>query len=265
MKFFIFKPSIELMPYVKQYWAIETELSDGFVMERVTPQSRLDLVFHYKKPLHVKRSNGEIHDQFACQLSGLSNAYADVFTEGEIGMICAEFFPHTACLFFDFPLSAIQDESIALPDIDRAVGNTVQEKLLEANDMPQRISVINQFLLEKIRHVPAYDLKPVYRAIDLLEQTALPISTNKLASEIGIGSKSLERRFSAFVGKSPKQFSQILRFNKIAEAIKKPLSESLTSCAYAHGFYDQAHFIHDFKKFSGYTPKQFQKLYNQTG
>ncbi len=59
------------------------------------------------------------------------------------------------------------------------------------------------------------------------------------------------------VGKTPKQFIKIVRFQNILNTFSVANSVSLTEIAYASGYFDQAHFIKDFKSFSGYTPKDF--------
>jgi AraC-like DNA-binding protein len=66
------------------------------------------------------------------------------------------------------------------------------------------------------------------------------------------------------VGVSPKQYLKIMRFQKAILAIEKNASIQWSRIALESGFYDQAHFIHDFKLFSGFTPNEYIKRKSST-
>jgi Helix-turn-helix domain len=68
--------------------------------------------------------------------------------------------------------------------------------------------------------------------------------------------------FRENVGLTPKGFLKIIRFQKAIQEIASAKQTNWTSIALESGYYDQAHFINDFKTFSGFTPKQYvQKQY----
>jgi methylphosphotriester-DNA--protein-cysteine methyltransferase len=66
----------------------------------------------------------------------------------------------------------------------------------------------------------------------------------------------LERRFKAIVGTTPKKFASIVRFNTVLRDLDS--AKSLTDICYEHGFFDQAHFIKDFRHYTGDTPESFR-------
>jgi len=61
----------------------------------------------------------------------------------------------------------------------------------------------------------------------------------------------------AAVGTTPKVFSRITRFLNICRHLEEHQNKTLTQLTQECGFYDQAHFIKEFKEFSGFTPKEF--------
>jgi AraC-like DNA-binding protein len=84
-------------------------------------------------------------------------------------------------------------------------------------------------------------------------------SIENIASHANMSIKTFERKFIEQVGISPKLFSRIIRFNTaIALKMNNP-ERSWTDIAHGCGYYDQMHFIKDFKLFSGITPTQYFK------
>jgi AraC-like DNA-binding protein len=77
----------------------------------------------------------------------------------------------------------------------------------------------------------------------------------ELATSLAISQDPFEKRFRRVIGTSPKQFSNIVRLKHVIEGYQPALS--LTDTALAAGYFDQAHFIKEFKSFTGQTPKDF--------
>ena len=69
--------------------------------------------------------------------------------------------------------------------------------------------------------------------------------------------RQLERNFKKQIGISPKQLSKVIRLQAILQLLLNQKTETLTGVAYETEYYDQSHFIKDFKEFTGTTPKEF--------
>jgi methylphosphotriester-DNA--protein-cysteine methyltransferase len=69
--------------------------------------------------------------------------------------------------------------------------------------------------------------------------------------------RQLERKFMKQIGISPKQLGKVIRLQTALKMLLNQQSESFTTIAYESEYYDQAHFIKDFKEFTGTTPKEF--------
>lgn len=250
----IIKPSEFLSKYIKYYWLLETDSSEDMICERVIPTGNIEIMFHYKKMFKYK-----ISDTFIAQprsfISGIRSDYIDVFTSGESGVIAVTFFPFGACNFFDFPLMEIENRSVSLQDINSHGFRQIEEQICVASSLSKRISVIEQYLLSHFRPVQNDELKLIKEGLELINRNRGQVNASNLSESLYLTTKSLQRKFSSLVGKTPKQFSRIVRFQEIIRTLSS--NKNLTEIAIDNGYFDQAHFIKDFKSLSGYTPKEF--------
>lgn len=259
MHFSYIKPSVLLAPYIKYYWVLESEKSDGAVCERVIPTGFIEWMFHYKNTFVIKGSKDQIQ-QPRSLVSGINSNYSDVTTCGESGVITVTFYPHGAAHFMKFPLSDIENTSIDLCDIYKSKVKDVEQQICHSNSLAERVGIIEQFLLSCFRPVACYDELLVKKGVAMINECRGQISAAKLSENLRCTSRSLERKFSILLGKSPKQFIRIVRFQKIIERFSKAGNINFAQVAYENGYFDQAHFIKDFKDLSGYTPGEFVAL-----
>ena len=117
-----------------------------------------------------------------------------------------------------------------------------------------RISLVEQFLIAQLEERPP-DLL-VSRALELIHGSGGTIRISELASLLHTSASPLEKRFRQEVGASPKKFANIVRARQVLKAIENGQEGY---AAYLSAFYDQAHFIKDFKKFAAVTPEQYLK------
>jgi len=253
-------PSSILAPYVKHYWMLETSACDGNVSERVVPTANLQLMFHYRKPFVMTFPDRETAHQPQSFVSGLSSRFMDASTQGASGVITIDFHPSGACNFFRFSLQELEDRSIKLNDIFSDEVKYLEEQICECRDLSSRILIIEQFLIEKLVPVDLYDFRLISQAVELVQQSGGQIKATQLAGQLSITPKMLERKFASLIGKSPKQFIRIVRFQEVMGGLISHRPKYLTEYAFNKGYFDQSHFIHEFKTFSGYTPCEFVKL-----
>ena len=83
------------------------------------------------------------------------------------------------------------------------------------------------------------------------------ISIQTLAGKVCLSPQQFRRRFNEEVGMSPKEYSRIVRINHVLALLRKKTGSTLTQLTYQLGYFDQAHFIRDFKAVMGDSPKHF--------
>lgn len=171
---------------------------------------------------------------------------------GDTTSILVRFTPQGAtCL--GVPAAELSDRSVALDDLlpARRV-RELGERLAAVASPADGVRLVEALLLE----LPAARDTLVARALDLLDPPAgAGASVAAVARALGVSERQLERRFLARVGVTPKGFATLRRFERAVEAARS--SPSLAAAALQAGYYDQSHFIRDFRRFAGATPGEF--------
>jgi len=129
----------------------------------------------------------------------------------------------------------------------------ISEQLAEAETDLKRIQITELFLISQLKDVTG-DLL-VSAAVSFIRQSKGVIRIKDLAEKLNISQSPLEKRFRRIVGASPKKFASIVRLQSLIQNF--PADMSMTQIGYEIGYYDQAHFIKDFKTFTGETPEKF--------
>ena len=104
----------------------------------------------------------------------------------------------------------------------------------------------------------------VLHAANLLVGSAGSVTVEQLAEETGYTTRYIDKSFRSEVGLSPKQLAKIFRFQAAVKALNAHTDRNLTEIAMELGYYDQSHFVHDFKAFSGMTPKKYCSMLQNT-
>lgn len=261
MHFQIVQPNAFLRNDIKHYCFMETDANEGNIAERVIPTENVQLMFHYRNPFVLVQGETIAKHQPRTIISGLSNSYSDVSTFGQAGVVFVHFLPAGACHFFKFPLSEIENQSFDLSDIFYSEIKQIEEQLFESKEIHEKVSIIENFLMGKFSSIPQYDQLFIDKGIQLIKQSRGQITANNLAEKLIITPKNMERKFSNHLGKTPKQYIKLIRFQETLKDFSTHKHSSLTEYAYRNGYFDQAHFIRDFKSFSGFTPKEFVAKY----
>jgi len=261
MKFQIVQPSASLKNFIRYYCFMESGPHDRDVVERVIPLEHIQLMFHYKNPFVVLKQDKPAVLQPRSLISGLSDSFTDVSTNGETGVVFISFYPAGACHFFDFPLSAIENQSVDMKDIFNYEVRHVEESLNDSFTIPDKVQVLEHYLLARYAPIPVYDRLLIGKGLDIIKCSKGQTSAKSLSGILHTSPKTLERKFSHYLGKTTKQLIKLTRFQEVLRDFSSLKTRTLTEHAYHNGYFDQAHFIHDFKAYTGYTPGEFLQKY----
>ncbi|HTM67621.1 MAG TPA: helix-turn-helix domain-containing protein [Flavipsychrobacter sp.] len=243
-------PSEALRPYVKSFVVQETGEESTY---RVLPDTGLVIGFQYKGKL--SRLDNTLETPLSVSgISGLADHSRIFKNSADIGSVLVFFKDAGASPFFHQPLNDLFRESVSLDNFMlRSELLCVEEQLAEATSDVQRIAVVEQFLISRMNPGKHDELIPA--ALQLIYQSKGTIRIKELASKLCISQSPLEKRFREAVGASPKKFASIVRLKNVLQQYND--KSSLTELGYESGFYDQAHFIREFKTFTGETPETF--------
>lgn len=157
----------------------------------------------------------------------------------------------------DFPLHEITNDFANLPLIFGHRAGALEEALHRTTGPADRIRLLESFLLEKLAAGAPPDTRTL-RCIRLLQQQQGRLSLSGAARELAVGERTLQRIVHNGVGCNFKLFSRLLRFQAgVREMHRGGPGLKLTSLAYDLGYFDQAHFVHDFRTLSGLNPRRY--------
>jgi AraC-like DNA-binding protein len=187
-------------------------------------------------------------------ISGLRNAPRSVDYAKDTSSFLIIFREAACSLFFDEPLFEFFGNSVPLEALVSHLELQVfEEQLAHANNDNARIMIAEQFLLSRLKSRRPDDR--ISKAAEFIRLNQGNIRIADLAANLKISQDTLEKKFSQLVGATPKQFARIVRFQSL---IKTHASgQELTEAAYQVGYFDQSHFIREFKAFTGMTPARF--------
>jgi AraC-like DNA-binding protein len=169
---------------------------------------------------------------------------------------------------FPFYPFATSDLSDTVAEADLIFGrrfHDLREQLLAARSIDQMFQLVERFLLQQAggalqADAPARCIE--YAVSSIIHKPTLR-RLHELSEEIGYSQKHFIELFRQQVGVTPKQYLKIMRFQRAIRVMETKETIHWSQIALECGFYDQAHFIHDFKHFSGFTPNEY--LQRKTG
>ena len=245
-----------LAPYVRQIWLFEC---DGPALfggpERIVADGVVEAVFHYRRPFQMRFGGADAVAQPVSLLVSQINRYVEIQPAGAGGFVSVRFHPWGAHHFFAVPMRDIGDRATPADEVwPRRDVREVEERIATAATDEDRIAALQAFLRRRLDAHRKQDVSALVRA---LWRTRAPLRIDRIAGSLGIGQRRLERTFAAALGMTPKHLTRLARFLRACRRLRHAQDARLTGVAHDAGFYDQAHFIHEFRAFSGMTPGEF--------
>lgn len=242
----VIRPRKELRPCVRYYWVLK---SDKQFSSLTFPIGCPQIIFHRKEPFYIPELGCT---QSRLTISGQVNFPAHVRSNGNLDMIVVVFYPHTIGMFIGITPSAFYNQEISGYDIENRSLNNLADAIFECPDSVGAINLLERWLLGRVKKTRDTDrIGAVINAVLRSPST----SVSSLAGIACVCKKQLERLFQEYVGMNPKEYACITRF-QMALRMMQLGSHDFADIAYSAGYSDQSHFIRDFRKFSGYTPRQ---------
>lgn len=253
MKFDKYLPIERLRPYVKYFVVSENEQQSDY---KVFPSAGLVIGFQYRGQL-ATLEGGRERKLASAGITGVSDTYSIFRNSAGIGTVLV-FFTETGFTHFaSHPAHELFSLSVSLEDVfDRARVAEVEETLACVATDRQRVHIVEQFLLSQLTDIAADAL--ILEAVKLIYHSKGTIKIKELHEKLFISQSPFEKRFRKVVGTTAKKFASIVRFNSVLEDLNG--SKTLTEICYENNFFDQAHFIKDFRQFTGDTPEHFKRF-----
>lgn len=247
------RPRLQLEPYVDCIWLLASGTpSTAQQPEIVLPDGKMELIVHFGDHFE-KLERNRFEKQARTLFSGQITEKIVLRGSGEIGIVAIRFKPGGASRFFRFPHHEILDQVIRLEDILGRDSSVLEEQILNAKTHDERMLIMEGFLVDRMLDQESLD-GLILQACRYIVQSGGEYTVRDLERLIGLSERQLERRFKVEVGLTPKMLSRIVRFQRFMALSHDKNLLLLTDAALMCGYYDQAHFIRDFKAFAGISP-----------
>jgi AraC-like DNA-binding protein len=237
-----FAPGPSLESFVQHFWTVTWDLRGKPPTKAETlPHPCVHLVFEGARAVVT----GVPRHRFERVLRGKGRVFAIKFRPAAFGPLLRG------------PLSKLSDRTVSLRTVFGSAGQALQERIQRELDPKRCVSLARDFLEPRLPEMP----DEIAQLRDLVERIAADprlTRVDQLVELAGVERRTLQRRFSAAVGASPKWVIQRYRLHEAAERLAGPDAPDMASLAVELGYFDQSHFIRDFKATVGRSPARYR-------
>ena len=257
MNYQTFEPHPDLEALVNFYWTLEVPFDANNQKQKIIPDGFIEMTFNLGDQIKRYTSESEFIIHPDAMVMGQRTKSYHIEPLGHVNSFAICFYPYGFANFINTPIKSLTDKETPIKDLFGEIpANELEQAIIQATDTKQRIGVIERFLLKKLNEQPTID-NIVRTTIDALIATKGSSSISNILKEDLSKRRQLERKFERQIGISPKQLGRVIRLQSALKMLLNEEGESLTNVAYESAYYDQAHFIKDFKEFTGINPKEF--------
>ena len=250
MDYQIIPPPSALEKYVTHFWVLEgrgnaSEQRTFTVMSNGHP----GLIF-LEKPAAVKGFENEQLPQLF--VFGQATKAGQLCIDGSFRNIGVSFRPAALKSIFGLDAHDLTHQNTGIENLGKTA---LTEQLLNCGSVQQKIASISKFLEKQVHRHGSGENRVEYALTQLQRGNRL----SEVLSDLHLSERSLERLFLAHVGITPVMYTRITRFQAAVRLLRRAEAggrrlRSLTDIAHSLGYFDQSHFIRDFRLFSGVTP-----------
>lgn len=266
-----------LRSYVHGYFATSSSLV-RLARERHLPGSEVPMLLNFGDThtrLDARDAGGPQRLDHAW-VTGLQTHHHVSEAIGERRFMVVRFTPLGAHRFLHLPMDSLTDRAVPLEQIDPKLASLVRHQVMAARDWAERFDAIERLIGSR---VGSYAGQPhVEWAWNELVGSGAETPVAALAAEAGCSHRHLISQFRTCIGLPPKKVAMLLRFNRCIRAVTQngltnspnkpylegsappaadPLAVHWARIAAECGYFDQSHFIHEFRTFAGATPSEF--------
>ena len=254
------KPGALLGQYVKCYYIYESASAIAF-NDTVFPSGCMEIIFNLGTGNWQTATGEHYVITPPIEFWGQITKPLPIQSTGKNIMLGIRFFPHAAARFVSEKVDSFNNQVVDYSYLSGNEVNVLYATLLETTSWSKRVELVEAYLLRQllVAEKQSPKMNVVSEVMKEIGRHDFFDNIDNVASRYGITSRYLQKLFLQYTGLTPKLYSKISRFqNSLRLVVKK--GASLTSIAYECGYFDQSHFIKEFKSFTGITPSCYSVI-----
>ena len=246
-----FSASPGLAGIVDRLWFLEGT-AEEIAADPIPPDGHTEIIVHAGEPFLETRLTGTcVQDRVL--IAGQATEAVHVRPRGLSRMVGARLRPDAGRRLFSLPPHELTNRIVRVDDVDRCLGRTLRDDVASRSSAEDMVRALDLALVRAAAGRPRH--APAAPAVSLALHRGGMVRVSDLAASSGVSPRQLERVFHDHVGLGPKLFLRIVRFQHVLRRVREGATPAgWAAVAAEHGFYDQSHFIRDFKAFAGTAP-----------
>jgi AraC-like DNA-binding protein len=255
MRHLFHKPPFPLSQYVDVIWRVGSQ-AEPTSRRCIYPDGAMALVIHLKRPAASWFIDGVLHRIAVPLVAGPYSRSFHVDPSQPGGSIVARFRPGAAPLFFPIAAHELHNSDIALSELNPGEADQLLNEVCAAPDARTQIHKVEEYLMQKlVKAEPMH--AAIGHAVGLLSREGGAGTIHRVQQEVGLSHTRFIQIFREHVGLTPKLFHRVRRFRRVLDHIGKGKIVSWADLASEFEYFDQAHFIREFRAFAGTTPGEY--------
>jgi AraC-like DNA-binding protein len=160
--------------------------------------------------------------------------------------------------YFGRSVASLRDRSVPIDEVFGTQGAALARKVSELLGDAEKAAAVERFLNERKTPSDA-NVERVSSIVDEIAENRKIVSVDQVVEQWRFGKRTLQQLFSSYVGVGPKWVINRYRLHEAVERLHEGANISFTELAIELGYFDQAHFIRDFRKLVGCTPAAYAR------
>lgn len=250
-------PHPALAPHIRLFWYARNPLAQHG-LERVLPTAHLQIVMSLARD-YLTDCNSIAGGRSAPSiLGGIRSRYQVIDRFDMTELIGVVFRPGGTTAFFPFNTFHLADTETGLGDLWGTRETDLRGRLRESASIGDKFRILDQEFLQRLSRSKApHQPANLSLALTAMHGSDEALTVNGISRQIGLSTRRLSEIFREQVGTTPKLYLRILRFQKAVQQLHRAEDIRWMDLALNCGYYDQSHFVNDFREFSGINPTTY--------
>ncbi|MBE9181174.1 AraC family transcriptional regulator [Oculatella sp. LEGE 06141] len=252
----IYQPRSPLSQFVEFLWIREGKNLPK-TQSRLLPIGSMELVINLcedKIPLFDQHSRAKRGNTSGTRICGVHSEGFIISNDQTVSAVGVHFKPGGSAAFFMLPAGELHNQIISLDELWQSRAVELRDRLLESSTLATRLLVLEQFLLTMMqppKHHPAINF-----ALHEFKRSPIP-KVGSVVEQTGFSTRHFNQLFRDQVGLTPKLYCRVQRLQQALQLLTDKEPIDWLDIAFTCGYFDQAHFIHDFRAFANCTPTEY--------